>query len=300
MTKLNLPTLTSEKGNTLAEYVLIAFCGVGLCLVGWLALGNQLNLEFLGFKTQTANQIGTSSSLVTQHARTARYTQISPTALYNAVLYGNNNTTAIQVTAANGDTQLGLFLSSFNTNPVVTPMILTPSQIKAIERDMSNRTYLIVALERQMIGILKYANNNSTAFMNTNTMIAGQSVSAMNLAIAIQTQVDLLLHQQAQLQASNASAADLSKMSSLVSMVTGDAAAIYSATQTLQAQYLQTLTQSTTNNAVVASKNAAAKAAQTAAQTGSTTSNAVASTTTSATGMCTTGQGISTGTTCTP
>lgn len=322
-----LHPLNKSKGNTLVEYGFLGTLVVCASLGVLLLLGGNLNLDFLGLKNNAKAQIANTASVNSAQTSISTQSAALQASIDAAMINGATNNATIQVTAANGSTGTGVFAKT-TTKTTAAPQTLTPDQILAMEREMSNNTYLISSLENEMLGILNYASTDPNKFMTTTLNFNGQSVPALTLAIAIQNQVAALQQTQAQLDASNATAADKAKMDALVSSVTGEAAAIYSKTQTIQSQYQQSIAAAKTAEAnqaaavgdttKAATSSQEAAVAQTVASIASTdastaastavangasptdTTAVAASTTGSADTMCKTGAGKSVSSTCTP
>jgi len=232
-----------HRGNTTAEYALIGVLALVASMAVLNMLGGNLNQVFGGMNTGIQDQAKNAAGVNTAQASQA--TQYKATAMSNAVgnalMNGSTQSSTVQVTAANGDTLLGLFAtlthSVFNT-PATT---MNDSQIQAMERDMSNQTFAIADLERQMQDLLTYAGNDPTKFMKTTLNYQGKQVPAITLAIGIQSQVVKLTDMMNQLDDSAADAADKAKLAALVEKISGDAAAIYSKSLDLQSQYQATV-----------------------------------------------------------
>lgn len=251
----------STQGNTLTEYAMI---GTGvLCLtIGMIyILGSNLNQAFGGTKNNMQNTISNANSV--NSAQAAAVANANANALADqigqALLDGANNAATVQVTASNGSTATGLIGQTIQYGFNIAPQDMNSDQIQALERMMSNQTFSIADLEKQMDDILKYAASDPSKFMNTTLNFEGKTQPAITLAIGLQNEAQMLASMKAQLDGSNASDADKAKLDALVTKISGEAAAIYSQSQALQSQY----------NAQIAAA-AAAAAAQAQAEANST------------------------------
>ena len=270
------------RGNTLVEYALIGVAVIGLSVLVLMNLGGRLNEVLQGNKSQAQTQIEAAAQWNQYQAQQASTVNNMQSSIGNALIESSQNGGIIQVTAANGSTQIGLF---GNTQGYATsnipPQQMTPADIQALMRDMSNRTYLISGLVGQMNSILQYTGNDPSKFISTELYYNGQTQPAMAAATALAYEATVLQNMLDQLSASKASAQDISKMQALVASVKDSSNTIYLQASALQKKYDQ-------------EQAALAKAAQAA---GVITGESVAA---SADVMCQTGKGNSINKKCLP
>jgi len=288
-----------SRGNTITEYALVGVLIVGACIMVFDLLGGNLNAVFAGTKSKmlakTQNAAQWNAAQASQ-ASAYKAGAAAAAAQYSSLTGGGSSSSVIQVTAANGST-VQAFINNLNQiTSTTTPQALTPDQIKEMERTMSNLASQIASLEKQLQNLLAYAGNDPAKFMTATLNVGGVTISAIDLANQLNNAALALDNYETTLSNTNASASDLAKMAALVKKTSGDAAVIYSKSQTLQSQYQADLAsqllaqanqaaqaaQSTTDPAAKAALTAQATAAASSAQVAQSTSSQAAATSSSA------------------
>lgn len=332
----------AHTGNTMSEYGMIGVLALIVCIGGLSLLGGNINVVFGG--VPSAMKAHSNNATAWQQVQVGQFTKAKAKAMSKAVedalQNGASQSEAIQVTAANGDSLQGMFSSLARTLFPTPASAMSDAQIQEMERDMSNQAFAIAELERQMQDILNYAGDDPARFMKLTLSYKGNEVPAITLASGILSQVAKLTDMMGQLSGTNANADDKAKLQTLVTKISGDAAAIYSKSLALQSQYqaavakaqlekanqalaeaasaadmetkAQKETEATKASQIAenvqekssASADAASNTAQQAKSTGSTPENAVttaaATTTKSAGVMCETGNGKTLPSQCVP
>jgi Flp pilus assembly pilin Flp len=247
-----LHPMTRSSGHTAVEYGMIGTIMVVGSIAIFLVLGTNLDKVFSSLQGQSRSHMHNAISANATQSSQAHSWRGGQNTTGNALLNGASNASVLEVSAANGEFK-ALSAKAHDITFQTPPEQLSPTDVKALERNMSNSTFQMGKLEEQVQNLLKFSNNDPSQFMNTNLTFNGQTQPAITLAIGLQDQAQTLVQMQDYLNATHASDAEKAQMKAKVDQVSALAAAIYSQTQTIQNENQKAIAQAAADKAAQAS-----------------------------------------------